>query len=52
MPKEPIVLRNAASDEQVRKNAANSAVLRNSQPYNQDYPGIEPPVIDWSNIPN
>jgi hypothetical protein len=45
MAKESIVLRNAASDEQARANAANSMVLRNAE-YNSDYPGADTtPII-------
>ncbi len=45
MAKEPIVLRNAASDQQARANAANSMVLRNAE-YNTDYPGADTtPII-------
>jgi hypothetical protein len=39
MAKEPIVMRNAASDALARKNAANSMVLRGGE-YNIDYPGL------------
>ncbi len=45
MAKEPIVLRNAASDQQAQANVANSMVLRNAE-YNADYPGADTtPII-------
>lgn len=48
MAKEPIVMRNAASDALARKNAANTMVLRGGE-YNIDYPGLLP--LPVSSIP-
>jgi hypothetical protein len=41
MAKQPILLRDSASDAQARKNAGNSMQLRNLADINEDYPGVE-----------
>lgn len=49
MAREPIVMRNAASDELARANAANSMVLRNAE-YNSDFPGANTTPIITSTL--